>query len=158
SYEESWRRLHDAADESVPPPPPVSDHIPRPDDDISGVSFFRTLIEGEDFRNLTLPRTFFGRSEINDTRFSGTDLTESNMCWNDFTDVDFSKAVLVGCDARSSLFCDVTFASANLSHADLRHSTFESCDFTGAQMHGTILTRTQGASLVLSGQQKAEIA
>jgi len=156
SYEESWRRLEGIADESVPPPLPG--HIPRPDDDARGVSFFKTCTEGEDLGNLTLPRTFFGRSEFNDTSFCNTNLTESNMCWNDFIDVDFSKAVLVGCDARSSIFSNVTFASANLSRADLRHSTLEDCDFTGAQMSGTILTHKQGTGLVLSSQQKAEIA
>jgi hypothetical protein len=157
SYEESWHRFQDLENESVPAPP-MPDHIPRPDDDILGVRFFKTLGEGEDFSNVTLPRTFFGHSEFNDTSFYNADLTESNMCWNDFIDVDFSNAILVGCDARSSLFSKVTFASANLSRADLRHSTFEDCDFTGAQMHGTILTRKQGTSLVLSSQQKAEIA
>jgi hypothetical protein len=40
----------------------------------------------------------------------------------------------------------------------LLEKLFEDCDFTGAQMHGTMLTRKQGTSFVLSSQQKTEIA
>lgn len=155
SYEESWKRVNDPDDIS---PPPVPSRMPRYDDDILGISFFRTLVEKEDLSCLTLPRTFFGRSEINETSFRNTDLSESSMCWNDFIEVDFSEASLVGCDARKSTFSKVTFTSADLSRADFRGSTFEDCDFAGAHMHDTILTREQGKGLVLSNRQETDIA
>jgi BTB/POZ domain-containing protein KCTD9 len=155
-YEHSCRRVRAWEGEDVLRLP---DHVPRSGDDAPlDVSFFRTLIEGEDLSNLTLPRTFFGRSEVNNVRFRNTDLSESNLCWNDFIDVDFSEATLAGCDARASLFSAVSFASADLSHADLRRSRFENCDFSGAEMLGPILTREQGASVTLSEKQKAAIA
>ena len=159
SYEESCRRLQPTyLDENVVPP--IPDHLPQYDDEgVLGVSFFRTFLgEGEDLSNLTLPRTFFGRSEINDVSFCGTDLTESNLCWNDFIAVDFSHAVLTKSDLRASLFSEVKFVSANLSGADLRQSSFEDCDFTGADMAGAILTRQQEAQLRLSEQQRMSIA
>jgi uncharacterized protein YjbI with pentapeptide repeats len=73
------------------PAPPIPQRKPRYDDDETlGVSFFRTRVAG-DLSGLTLPRTFFGRSEIKGASFRGTDLRESRLCWNDFIDVDFSE-------------------------------------------------------------------
>ncbi|UXU86030.1 pentapeptide repeat-containing protein [Burkholderia sp. S-53] len=158
SYEESCRRLQERHLEpgSVPPMP---DRLPQADDERLGVSFFRTFLgDGENISNLTLPRTFFGRSEINDVRFCNTDLTESNLCWNDFIDVDFAEAVLARSDLRASLFERVRFTGADLSHADLRGSTFVRCDFSQAVMTGVVMTRTQGTTLDLSAAQRQEIA
>jgi BTB/POZ domain-containing protein KCTD9 len=67
--------------------------MPQDDDEGEpGVSFFRTYVGGDNagLRNLTLPRTFFGQSEIRDVDFSNTDFTESNLCWNDFIDANFT--------------------------------------------------------------------
>jgi uncharacterized protein YjbI with pentapeptide repeats len=139
------------------PAPPIPKRKPRRDDDEPrGVSFFRTRV-GDDLRGLTLPRTFFGRSEIKGASFHGTDLRESNLCWNDFVDVDFSQTVLSNSDLRASLFERVSFAEADLGCADLRRSTFADCTFDRASMKGTILTRRQGETLSLSASQLSEI-
>jgi BTB/POZ domain-containing protein KCTD9 len=123
-----------------------------------GVSFFRTSVgPGVDLSNLTLPRTFFGRSEVKEVVFQNTDFTESNMCWNDFTHVDFTNAILTGSDLRASSFNDVKFESADLRNTDMRHSSFEGCDFTNAEMTGAVLTRALGAKLSLSDKQRAMI-
>lgn len=159
SYEESCRRLQkDYLGEGVFPPMP--NHLPGPNDgEPLGVSFFRTFVgEGDDLSNLTLPHTFCGRSEINDACFRNTDFTESNFRWNDFVDVDFSEAILSGSDMRASIFHRVRFDKADLRLADLRQSTFEKCSFQCARMEGTILTRKQGATILLSEDQRAEIA
>lgn len=158
SYEESCKKLqgrHLDAD-AVPPMP---QHLPSYDDEEPlGVSFFRTFVgEGEDFSNLTLPRTFLGRSEIDDASFVNTDLFESNLCWNDFTDVDFSHANLTGSDLRASNYCRVKFVCANLTRVDLRLSWFDDCDFDGANMKGAVLTNEQGTKLTLTAQQRADI-
>ena len=157
-YEESCRRLqprHLQTDAT----PPMPSRLPQSDDEVLGVSFFRTLLEGtDDLSNLTLPRTFFGRSEIAGTAFRNTDLTESNLCWNDFSDVDFTGAQLARSDLRASLFARVKFVSADLSNADLRQSTFEECVFKNASMAGTVLTSAQGRRMALSDRQRGEIA
>jgi BTB/POZ domain-containing protein KCTD9 len=151
-YEASCRRLHEMGFPDCDPPPPLPNRSPKPDDEGPlGVSFFRTSV-GNDLSGLTLPRTFFGRSEIGGVSFRDTDLHESTLCWNDFIDVDFSNAVLRGADLRASLFERVTFAGA-----DLRISSFLDCRFEGAAMKGATLTRAQGESLALSPQQRAEI-
>lgn len=138
--------------------PPLPDGMPQADDEVLGVSFFRTLLDEEDdLVNLTLPRTFFGRSEIKRSSFHNTDLTESNLCWNDFEDVNFTDAILVRADLRASSFTRVSFDTADLSNADLRQSNFEHCTFTNATMTGTVLTAEQGALLRLSAKQRAEI-
>jgi uncharacterized protein YjbI with pentapeptide repeats len=103
--------------------------------------------------NLTLPRTFFGRSEISSISFRNTDLSESTLCWNDFIEVDFTDADLSVADLRASLFKRVAFVRANLRNADLRRSNFKECDFTAADMAGAKLTWKQGEGIHLSDEQ-----
>lgn len=87
SYEESCRRLQEREhfpEKAVPPMPP---HFPTSqDEEPLGISFFRTLLGEdepgviEDMANMTLPRTFFGRSEVRQVSFEDTDLSESCLC------------------------------------------------------------------------------
>ncbi len=130
---------------------------PQPEDDeVLGLSFFRTrLAKGSriDLSNLSLPRTFFGRSEIRDVSFRNTDLSESNLRWNDLIDVDFSEASLGKGDLRASLYVRVVFANADLRGADLRYSTFEDCSFEGANMQGAVLAEDQRNAAPFSASQ-----
>jgi len=71
----------------------LSERAPRHDDEQLGVSFFRTRLADVTLDGLTLPRTFFGRSEIRGVSFPVTDLSESTANWNDFIDVDFSPPI-----------------------------------------------------------------
>ena len=163
SYEESCRLLQrlgyrDVGTEGAVPP--IPDHRPQFDDQRPlGVSFFRTVVgAGEhDLENLTLRRTFFGRSEVGPVSFKNTDLSESTLCWNDFNEVNFTDADLSGCDLRASFFSEVDFVRANLRNADLRHSSFEACDFTDADMRGAKLTHEHGEQINLSEQQRQEV-
>lgn len=158
SYEASCLRLQPGYLEPGDVPP-IPDHLPQYDDEEPlGVNFFRMAIEGEDLSNLTLPRTFFGRSEINNVSFHNTDLSESNLSWNDFIHVDFSSARLTQSDLRASALSNTSFQSADLSGSDLRRSSFENCSFADALMTGTVLTITQGNILPLSDRQRAEVA
>ena len=151
SYEESCEKLKP---NYISETPTLPDRMPRFDDEELGLSFFRTFVgKGDDFSNLTIPRTFFGRSEINDASFRNTDLSQSCMCWNDFNDVDFTGADLSGADLRGSVYRNVRFNSANLQGADLRHSSFEECDFQGADLTQTILARSQKRALALTSEQ-----
>ena len=137
---------------------PVPDHRPRFDDTAPmGVRFFRTMVEEGKLENLTLPRTYIARSEVCPVSFMNTDLSESTMCWNNFTGVNFTDADLSDCDLRASLFRDTSFVRATLRNADLRRSRFTACDFTDADMLGAKLTRNQGEQLNLSEQQKAAV-
>jgi uncharacterized protein YjbI with pentapeptide repeats len=99
----------------APATPPT--RRPQFDDDALGVQFFRTLVSDADLSNLTMPCTFFGRSEIVRCSFHNCDLRLSTMCWNDFVDVDFSDACLVDCDLRASTFAGCRFTNADLTHA-----------------------------------------
>jgi uncharacterized protein YjbI with pentapeptide repeats len=80
------------------------------------------------------------------------------MCWNDFTDVDFSDAILAQCDMRASQFLRVNFASADMTGADMRQSWFTDCNFDGAALKDAVLTKLQGKRLTLSNTQRLEIA
>ena len=172
SYEESCRRLQQTGYPDVGIEgfiPPMPDHRPQCDDEASlGVSFFRTFVgqdveQGDDdeshrdLENLTLPRTFFGRSYIRHVSFRNTDLSESTLCWNEFSGVNFTDADLSGSDLRASTFSDTLLVRANLRNADLRRSTFEGCDFTDADVRGAKLTHEQGEDLVLTEEQKKVI-
>ena len=128
--------------------------MPRYDDEEPGLSFFRTFLgEGDDFSNLTIPRTFISRTEVNDAAFRNTDLSQSCMCWNDFVEVGFRGADLSGADLRRSTFRKVRFSASSLRGADLRHSSFEDCDFEGADLAGAVLSRSQKTSLGLTPEQ-----
>jgi|ERR1700733_3515038 BTB/POZ domain-containing protein KCTD9 len=159
SYELSCARLLELrmlADDTYPPMP---DRLPQQDDEVLGVSVFRTRLDDDlDLSGLTLRRTFFGRSEINRVSFRNSDLRESNLCWNDFIGTDFARADLAGSDVRSSIFKQVLFVAANLDGADLRGSSFLNCDFKRASMKGTVLTYQQVEMMQLSNPQKREIA
>jgi uncharacterized protein YjbI with pentapeptide repeats len=157
SFTTSVRRLQslkllDAGERTAP------QRMPRFDDDPSAnVGFFRTRLEGVDLSRLTLPRSFFGRSEVARVNFSGSDLSESNMCWNNFTDVSLSGALLAGADMRASIFVRVKFEMADLRGADLRHSTFTDCSFVGAKMEKVRLTNKAAQSLALDRQQRSAV-
>lgn len=151
SYDDSCERLKP---EYISETPRLPDRMPRYDDEEPGLSFFKTYVgDGADFSNLTIPRTYFSRSEISDISFQNTDLSQSYLCWNDFVDVDFSSANLSEADLRGSAYRNVNFTSARLNDADLRHSTFEDCDFEGADLAGATLSRSQKRSLSLTSRQ-----
>jgi BTB/POZ domain-containing protein KCTD9 len=175
SYEESCKflqRHHHLDEGAIPSMPDARPDIYGGD----GVRFFRTWVGvGHPFglqpsdpeawedmaehalENLTIPRTFFGRSEISSISFKNTDLSESTLCWNNFIEVDFTDADLSGADLRASIFRQVSFVRANLRSADLRHSSFDECDFTTADMAGAKLTRNRGEGIHLSDEQRKVI-
>jgi uncharacterized protein YjbI with pentapeptide repeats len=128
------------------------------DDEPFGFSVFRTRLDDTlDLSDLSLPRTFFGCSEINRVSFRNTDLQESNLCWNDFLGTDFTDADLTRSDMRSSIFERVVFVNAKLDSADLRGSTFIECNFAGATMKGAALAREQSATMQLSEAQRLAV-
>jgi uncharacterized protein YjbI with pentapeptide repeats len=137
--------------------PPMPERPPRHDDEVLGVSFFRTELANAKLEHLTLPRTFFGRSEIRATSFADTDLSESTANWNDFIDVDFSSADLSRFDFRASVFQSVRFIGSRLVGADFRHCTFTGCDFTNADLTSAKFTKQAAAALRLSSEQQSVI-
>jgi uncharacterized protein YjbI with pentapeptide repeats len=161
SLDETWRFLEEDGVEmprdengqpSVPAVMPSHDDVAR-----LGFSYFRCGLFDADLSDVTLPRSFFGRSSFERVNFRNTDLSESRMCWNDFIQCDFSGANLAGCDMRASIFKDCKFGDARLSNADLRQSSFEGCDLTGAQMDGAKLTHAQWRVMIFSDVQEKAI-
>ena len=136
--------------------PELAPTMPSPLDENPRLSFFRTRVEG-DLSGLSIPRTLFCRSELCHCSFVGTDLSESFLCWNDVTDVDFSSALLSGADLRASIYTRIRFSGTDLSRADLRRTSFEECDFTGAVMIGTKVSRSLWGGLKISPEQKQQI-
>jgi BTB/POZ domain-containing protein KCTD9 len=157
TYEDSCRRLQKLRLLEPGELPPLPRTMPSCDDEVLGVSFFRTLVADEALENLTLPRTFFGRSEIRGTSFKNTDMSESRLCWNDFMYVDFTATKLTGSDLRASVYENVKFVGADLQNADLRRGTFRECDFTDANLRGAKLNK--GAKILesMTPDQRAAI-
>jgi uncharacterized protein YjbI with pentapeptide repeats len=122
----------------VLPRMPCVDDEESDDEESVGLCFFRDYQSEADFRDLTLPRTFFGRSLLERVCFANSDLTESRMCWNDFVSCDFRKADMARCDLRASIFEACDFAGANLRGADLRRARFNRCRFTNTQLASAI--------------------
>ena len=153
-YLESCRHLQALGLLGEGDPPPMANRLPRYDDDEPlGVSFFRMLVKDSDLSNLTLPRSYFGRSEISRVSFRNTDLTESGMSWNDFIEVDFGSAVLTGSDLSASVFDRVDFTGADLRGAQMRRSDFLSCRFDEAILDAAVFARRQALKLAISPSQ-----
>ncbi len=130
---------------------------PLHDDEVLGVEFFRTQLANARLENLTLQRTFIGRSEIRVVSFRGTDLSESTMCWNDFIEVDFSGADLRRADLRASTFERVVFDSADLTDADLRRSAFSACSRKGAILTNAKLSPAAARAMSLTSDQRGQL-
>ncbi len=165
SLEDTWQHLEAEGDEMPRHPdgrPVVRDQMPNYDDDEPlGLSYYKSGLEDADRSRLTMPRTYFGRSGFVRVQFSGTDLSESRMCWNDFEGCDFSGADLFGCDMRASKFERCRFAGASLRGADLRRSSFKDCDFTDADLTGAVAEDEDAIGCVqdwLSDEQQAVMA
>jgi BTB/POZ domain-containing protein KCTD9 len=60
------------------PPMPIR-RCRHDDPEALRVSFFRTQVAGG-LSSMTLPRSFFGKSEVSDVSFRGTDLSQSTLC------------------------------------------------------------------------------
>jgi hypothetical protein len=146
--DQTWRHLA-ARGEKMPRDgkgkPLGMKRMPGCTSDTGGFSFFRTTLEREDYSLCTLPRTFFGRSGFEEVNFRDTDLSESRMCWNDFTNCDFTKADLSGCDMRASVFDGCKFTGAILRGADLRMSSFAGCSFKRADLTRAAMDRGAAA-------------
>jgi len=140
-YAESCRFLQSQGLLDAGDIPTVPSQSPRYDDEQLGVSFFRTCLADVTLDNLSLPRSFFGRSEIRSVSFCNTDLSESTANWNDFIDVNLSHADLSRADLRASTFERVSFRGAVLRGADLRRATFHRCVFADADVTGAKITR-----------------
>ena len=156
-YQESCRTLAERGliDE---PDPPLPVRMPAHDDEGPlGICFFRMHLEDQDLSGLSLPRTFFGRSLVARCTFADTDLSESCLCWNDFEDVDFSRASLAGADLRASNYERCRFDWADLSGADLRACGLHDCSLGGARLDGARLTAEQVARLPLDPSQRARV-
>lgn len=135
----------------------LPERAPHYDDERLGVSFFRTRLADVRLEHLTLPRTFFGRSEIRGVSFRGTYLSQSTGCWNDFVDVDFGEADLSGMDLRGSIFQRVSFRGALLRGADLRRTSFTGCTFADADLTGAKLSRSLLWFFRLSSGQRSSV-
>jgi uncharacterized protein YjbI with pentapeptide repeats len=138
--------------------PPLLERAPSYGDERpQGLGFFKTFLADDSLAGLTIPRTFFGRSEVRAISFRSSDLSESCLCWNDFLDVDFTDAILAKCDLRASNYERVQFTRADLRNADLRRSRFFDCDFTDALLNGAKLDRGSQLLASLTKEQKVVI-
>jgi len=157
SVAETWQYLRDHGLEPPEDPsgiPLLLPHMPNYDDEVLGLQFFRTAVENQDLSNLSLPRTYFGRSELKLISFRNSDLRESRMCWNDWIKCDFTEADLKLSDLRGSVFLGCAFVETILANADLRRSRFAECVFRDAEMSGAKLTRQQARGMNLSRAQR----
>jgi len=137
--------------------PPLKNLPPRHDDEVLGLSFYKTGIEEKEWLSLTIPRTFIGRSLIENSSIIDCDLTESVMCWNDFIAVDLSNCDLSRADLRASNFMGVDFSHCILKQADFRGSGLEECVFSDADLEGAILETTEHGHLDLTPEQRSSI-
>jgi uncharacterized protein YjbI with pentapeptide repeats len=159
NYEESIEQLRSQGIVSPEEQLVIPERMPQYDDEeITGLSFFKTLIEEDiDLSNLSIPRTFINRSVCKNVSFENTDAHDSNFSWNDFTDVNFSGGIFDTSDFRSSNYKNCNFTLSSLVEVDMRHANFESCNFDKATINKTILSKRQLSSMHLSQEQTDSI-
>ncbi|HEY9713800.1 MAG TPA: pentapeptide repeat-containing protein [Chroococcales cyanobacterium] len=156
SIPETWSDLQERG---IPMPfdsngnPFVPIKMPRFDDEELGFQFFKEFAEHLNLDNLSLPKTYVGRSELKLITFINTDLSSSSMCWNDFIACDFSDADLSNSDLRFAIFAGCKFDGAHLSGTDLRGSTFVTCSFGGATMNNATVETDNALRADLSEDQ-----
>ncbi len=160
TLDQTWQYLESMGQE-MPRLTDGAPHLPSrmpnfDDEDAVNATFFRSGWEGTDLSELTLPRTYFGRSSFQDVSFRGSELVESRMCWNDFIRCDFSEADLSRCDMRAVRFEACIFRGADLSGADLRRSSFDACILEGAKLAGAIAHRHSAAEDLVPLLTKAQ--
>lgn len=141
TFAESWAFLKRKRLMSLKGSPSVIDHHAGWDreGDPTNIDFFRTAWEDADLANLTIPRLYINRSDLQQVSFRNSDLNQSFMCWNDFVDCDFTDADLTCCDMRRSLFRGCKFIRCKMVAAYLSGSEFDDCDFTDADLRGAII-------------------
>jgi BTB/POZ domain-containing protein KCTD9 len=158
-FTQSIERLRKLGFVSPDEHPQIPSRMPQYDDDtIEGFSIFRSGNDSTmDMSNLTIPRIYVGRSELDGVAIRNTDLNESNLCWNDFLRCDFELAILDRSDMRASNFDQCNFAFASLRKTDLRLSNFSGCQFKNADLSGAIFAKEQLKQLGLSAEQLASL-
>lgn len=122
-----------------------------------GATIFRAGVTDVDLSFLTMPNTFAQRSAFDNVRFTGSDLSRSYLCWNDWLECDFEGADLHSADLRASIFERCIFRDAVLADADLRYARFDECDFSGADLCGARLTLFQIWKMKLSRTQRQQV-
>ena len=131
-------------------PPPLPQSPPRYDDEGPlGVNFFRTRLADAKLNHLSLPRTFFGRSEIFDVSFGDSDLSESTANWNDFIRVDFTAADLDGAKMTRATAAGVHLSQKQQRMIDLKDADG---DEPGGGQSGYASTRFQLPCFVAPAQ------
>ena len=108
----------------------------------------------------------------------GCDLSEVNLMYSHYENVDLSEALLVKANLSSSNFytsnfnkaqlmyadlCSIqasgsSFVSANLTQANLSNANLSSSDFTGAILTGVNLASANLARAIISSEQLAQVA
>ena len=107
--------------------------------DFSGVDLSESEHVGSAFRNCTFRRTSLWHSIFRHCSLLGSVFTECRMRPLTLVEVDFTLAVLGGCDLRDVDLSDCRLREASLVGADLRKAVLRGADLRGA--------RTQDARL-----------
>ena len=154
SYRESFEFLAQIVELMGQPRPDIS-RPPRHDDEELGPSLFRSLVDGVEVSELTLPGVFIGRSQLTSCSFTDSDLHWATFNWSDFLRCEFTACDLSGSDLRACKFEGCSFRDVNLSGVDLRGSSFDGCDFEGARCDGLVLYRRGG--LLGLGVEETEV-
>lgn len=136
-------------------PENAGDEDESPGDNEFRFDVFRMNVYGEDFRLLTLPRSYIAKSSMEQVPFSGCDLWETRISTSDIVQCDFNKSNLRRA-YLGTIFCACDFTDAILDGADLTWSEFPGCDFTGASFKGTKLMNAIRSRINLTNEQVAQ--
>jgi uncharacterized protein YjbI with pentapeptide repeats len=107
--------------------------------DFSGVDMSDSEHFGSAFRNCTFRRTSLWHSTFRNCSFLGSVFTECRMRPLNLVEVDFTLAVLGGCDLRGVDLSECRLRETGLVEADLRKAVLRRADLSGARLQNARL-------------------
>jgi uncharacterized protein YjbI with pentapeptide repeats len=104
--------------------------------DFSGANLGESEHVASAFRNCTFRRTTLWHSSFSQCSVLGSVFSECRLRPITLVEVDFTLAVLGGCDLREVDFSGSRLRETGLVEADLRAAVFTGCDLRGARTIG----------------------
>jgi uncharacterized protein YjbI with pentapeptide repeats len=101
-----------------------------------GWNMSASIWKDADFSGLKNLYERFGKANINNCLFVGSELSGITFKGNNITDSDFSRSVMRGSRVSHSHMAKNIFAMCDLGKSVFQYSSIEDCDFTGANVTG----------------------
>lgn len=115
--------------------------------------FDQAVSDGTDLRRWDGAFVDLASVRVAQRSLQGALLEHSNLAYAQFTDVDFSEAVLAHADLSNTRFVRCTFKDANLGRCRLKDAYFDDCDFTNSILSNAAIEDSEFSNCLFSDRQ-----